>query len=526
MKSMKQYGKVMDRMQQDPSCKQDVLAKAGRTRIAVSRRSIITGTAVAAALLVLNVGVGGYFLNRAAEDSIAAVSETAEVTELIAETTAAAVSTEQTVTVTAAKTQKSDGKQKVTGTNAKTQKSDGKQTITEAAAQTAAQTVTEAAVQRQNTAATTVTTKAQPKQTTTSAAVTPQKKGKLTYSLIPADKPYETNGENQKAPVVCHVKPGEQVKMQLTVQNDPGVTEFYVPFNISKFDYLSVTGSPYYRISTSSQGLLEAVGDDNRGLYISGNGTGGVRPSDHAVLAECTLIAPSNPGHYLIREQDSNNQRGIAFDVRQSPVFCDVFGIEVIVDADEAAESTAQMLADPEQMDGLTVYIEPVIAHAGQKNVPVNVCIKGADPYVSGGLMLGYDPALKSLLFDRGRMEDTGKTEFDKIGVSVDGTLLEHAPLINSTVSFDESILVFFNNYFARSADGTEMIYNGASESDALIREDGVLLRLCFDVPEECGHYRIFAYYANLSGESGGNPEDAPVQHSDNFIPGEITVIP
>ena len=513
MKSIRQYGEVMDRMEQDPSCKQEVMAKAARPRIAVSRRGVMAGTAVAAVLLALNIGAGGYFLHKAAEDSLAEV-QTSEVTEVTEATTAADSAAEQTVTT--AKAQKSAG-----GTTVGTTEKAAVQTRTETAA-SAKQNAAE-----KTTAAETPAAQEQPKQTTAKSAetVTPRG-GKLTYSLIPADRSYETTGSNQKAPVVFHVKPGEQIKVQLMVQNDPGVSEFFVPYNMSKFDYLSVTGSPYYQITASETGLLEAVGDDNRGLYISGT-EGHAKTPDFSVLAECTLIAPSNSGHYLIQEQDSNNQRGIAYDAQQSPVFCDVFGAEVIVDADDAADGTAGMLADPEQTEGLTVYIEPVTAHAGQKNVAVNVCVKGGDPYVNGGLMLGYDPALKSLLFDRSTMESAGKTEFDRIGIGLDGTLLEHAPLLRSSVAFDESILVFFNNYAGSSdGDGTEMIYNGASESDAVIREDGVLFKLYFDMPEECGRYRVFSYYATLFGEDQGNPDEAPVQHAETFIPGDITVIP
>ncbi|MBP0970803.1 MAG: hypothetical protein J5753_02070, partial [Oscillospiraceae bacterium] len=89
MKRIQQYCSVVDRLKQDPSCKQEVLARASRKKISVSRRGMITGTAVAAVLLALNIG-GGYMLHQSAEESGTVTSETSEelVTAVMTSTTA------------------------------------------------------------------------------------------------------------------------------------------------------------------------------------------------------------------------------------------------------------------------------------------------------------------------------------------------------------------------------------------------------------------------------------------------------
>lgn len=61
MKRIRQYCNVVNRMKHNPECRKEVLSMATRKKIRISRRGTAAGTAVAAALLALNIG-GGYLL--------------------------------------------------------------------------------------------------------------------------------------------------------------------------------------------------------------------------------------------------------------------------------------------------------------------------------------------------------------------------------------------------------------------------------------------------------------------------------
>ena len=522
------------RFRQIPSGEEDTMKQSDQQEKSVfrmTRRGVATGSAVAAALLALNVGLGGFMLHKSADDSVStAESEVIEMTEAAAETTTAETEAEETAT-TAAEI-----------------RSAGKQNEVKSTAKKTADTKTAAAPkQAANTQEAAAETPAQqtPAQQTPAApakAETP-KSTKLTYSLIPSDRAYETTGTNEKAPVVCHVKPGEQFKMKLIVQNDPGVASFNASYRMEKMDLLSGTGSQYYNGEVNSHLLAEGYACDDRVLNIGGTGNGSTKAPDGAALGECTLIAPSQPGRYVIQEYITKTY---SVDVDEEgnehiiPVYhvyadadytehidCDIIGAEIIVDEGEA---TSGYLVDPETLEGPVIYFEPVTAHAGQKNVPVNVCIKGADPFVSGHIALGYDPALKSKLFDHDTMDGIeGLSESSRLGISAEGTLLKDAMLLNTSTMFGSLIQVFFNNYrdFGYDEQGLPTVFHhGETQSDAVISEDGVLFTMYFDMPEECGTYRIFAYDSSIGGGAEEEPGFLPYQTIQNFIPCDIKVIP
>ncbi len=537
MKRIQQYCSVTDRLEQDPACKEEVLKMALQPKIHMTKRGMITGSAVAAALLALNIGIGGYLYaqNKAREELLSAANDELSVAEAddLPETTAAVTGTSlsaaaETVrlTATTAKT-----------TSAAAQSSTQKTTKTAAVSQTAEKQTAEkpaagqTASAAQNDAGTGTGTSAQ----TTSPA---PKSSVIEYALVPADKPYETTGGKS----VWHVKPGEQYNVRLTVQNDPGVSGFMVEYNISKNDLLSRTNLQHYEGSVHAYGQFDAVNNDDQILVISGNGDGSTKAPDGAALAEFTLIAPSTPGTYEIcpySNRDSSyvvNEDGTTTVLPSRASFaekngedcaCTVRGAEIIVDADETASSG--YLVDPETLDGPTVYFEPVTAHAGEKHVPVKLRVKGNDPFISGFLSFDYDPALQPLLFNRDTMDNTTASEDDRLGISVEGTLLENAPLLKSSVSIGSKMYVIFNNYrsFGYDSDGLPTVFhNGETQTDAVIAEEGVLCTLYFDMPEECGTYRIYPYDGQLGGGAQDEPGNLPDQTIQNFIPLDIVVIP
>ena len=86
MKKIQQYCKVTDRIEHDPACKEEVIAMAKRNEIRTGgkRRGFAVGTAVAAALLAVNGGVG-YLLytgSRAQENSMVATGEISEMSDI------------------------------------------------------------------------------------------------------------------------------------------------------------------------------------------------------------------------------------------------------------------------------------------------------------------------------------------------------------------------------------------------------------------------------------------------------------
>ncbi len=540
MKTIQQYCDVVDRMKQDPACKQAVLEKARRSRISLTKRGTVTGSAAAAALIALNIGIGGYILHRAADDSMSENSQTIEVTETVQTTVSAEITAVQTVTT--AKPQKLSGEKTVTVTAADTDRETltVPQTAAEPAAQTAAPAVTEPAAQ----------TTAQPKQDPVPpAAEVKPKTDRLSYMLVPADRSYTFSWEEAEEPVVMHVRPGEQFKLQLRVWNDPGVASFRVPYNMSECDLLSGTGSQYYTGTFFSAGVHDTYNCMDRFLCFEGTGDGSNGAPDGAAAAECTLIAPSVPGSYLIREyvspEDYTINRlsdGTTVKVHLNHVYADaeqtqkvyytVSGVKVIVDEDASAPFGKEgALADPEAAEGLTLYIELVTARAGQKNVPVNICVKGSGsaPFASGSMLLCCDPALKPLVYDSETMPGVTAFDYDMVGIRVEGTLLEHAPQISSSKMPGIGVHLGFNNYMSSGlgpSGRAGIISNGTSQADAAITEDGVLLTVCFDMPEECGTYRIFWDYANFGGGTREEPGCLPDQTVHSFIPGNITVIP
>ncbi len=86
MKKIQQYCNVTDRIEHDPVCKEEVIAMAKRNEIRTGgkRRGFAVGTAVAAALLAVNGGIG-YLLftgSRAQENPMVAMGEISEMSDL------------------------------------------------------------------------------------------------------------------------------------------------------------------------------------------------------------------------------------------------------------------------------------------------------------------------------------------------------------------------------------------------------------------------------------------------------------
>ena len=516
------------RFRQIPAVQEDItMEQTDETRkkgIRMTRRGMVTGSAVAAVLLALNIGLGAHLFSGSKQQDELLSASNEEITvseaECMPETTLTVTGTQAADTVTTAQNTKTTAKTVTSAVQSGTQK----QTGTAAAVQTAAKTSTvqtagtaaktTAKTAAGTTAGTTVSTTAK---TTAQTTATAPRSTAFEYALVPADKAYETVSGQP----VCHVKPGEQFNMNLTVRNDRNPRSIHLSFNISKFNMLTVSNVRYYNGRALAYRNVADVNNDDRLLVFNGDGNDGNGLPDDTVLATYTLIAPSEPGHYTIQAYDSELFEDT---MRKEPVSCRMSGVEIIVDADSSIpQNSAVWLADPEKMDEPVICMEPVTAHAGQKNVPVNVRILGCSGFVSGHMMFGFDTALKPLMYECDTPTELSQNERDRLGIGTDGTLLEHAPLMGASVCAGKLINVFFNNYRTYDYDRFCYVYNGETAEDARISNEGVLFTMYFDMPEECGRYRIYAIQGNIDGAA---PACAEWQDINTFIPCEIVVVP
>ncbi len=508
------------RFRQIPAVQEDTtMEQTDETRkkgIRMTKRGMITGSAVAAVLLVLNIGLGGYLISgsKHKDELLSTINEEIPVTEAetVPNTTATTGTGTQlsSATVTALSTKTTAAK------TAAVQSGTKKQIGTETAVKTTAvQTAATAGTTEETlakTAGTTVSTAA--KTTVQTTAPTP-KSTAFEYAMVPADKPYETVSGKP----VCHVKPGEQIRLNLIVQNDRGAVSVHLSYNISKFNMLTATANPDYRGRVLPYLNVAVPGNDDRTLVFNGDNSDGTLLPNGTVLATYTLIAPTEPGRYSIQGEAST-----LLDAEEHNISCQLSGSEIIVDADSSIpQDAAVRLVDTETVSSPSVCLEPVTAHAGQKNVPVNVRILGCSGFVSGHIMFGYDSALKHLLYECDSPTELTKNERGRLGIGTNGTLLEHAPRMDASVSAGKLINVFFNNYRGYDYDRYCYVYNTETAEDARISGDGILFTMYFDMPEECGRYRIYAIQGNVDGAA---PECAEWQDIDTFIPCEIVVVP
>ena len=217
------------------------------------------------------------------------------------------------------------------------------------------------------------------------------------------------------------------------------MTDFNIGYNIQTFDMVLGNNMVGYGNSVSVGGTSNiGVEKDQFMNFYSFDWEWAEEPlPDDTVLYEITLLAPTEPGHYFLQPSDEKeplNKVGCLSPVtgQRSPVRYEVSGIEIIVDEEDYASfAAAEWLIDPETVTDrsiVCVCAEPTVAHAGQKNVPVDVLIKGNQPFETGHIVMYYDPALKSPVTDTDASDQMARGEDDRSGIGLDGTLLEDVP--------------------------------------------------------------------------------------------------
>ena len=417
MKRIQQYCSVVDRLKQDPSCKQEVLARASRKKISVSRRGMITGTAVAAVLLALNIG-GGYMLHQSAEESGTVTSETSEELVTAVMTSTTAPGTDITAVVTKVVTDHSAVTKTVTDrqTNTVTTGRQTEQTGTTVPVKTTARPET-TAVQTtavQTTAAQTTETTAQilsttSAQTTTvpektnAAAVTPEAgtAQRAVFDLHPLSRDYRKAEELGLANNVYYAEPGESFMMEFGVRNDPGITNMDLRLTVSPDLGLS---NLWPGIEYSEYGKLQQLGTS---LYYVNTNPEKQEAKPIASVAIITVTVPEEPGRYTIKP-DPSYSNGMYLDPEWgSPAGYVFYGLDIIVGADGTLPAAAEPFTDqtkrtapsadqtdPERtkyhFGDIQFRYEMAEAQPGEKNVPVRFYLEKNTGF-AGAMLKVYD---------------------------------------------------------------------------------------------------------------------------------------
>ena len=468
MKQMRHYCSAADKLRHDPACKEEIMAMARQEKIHISKRGIITGTAAAAVLLAVNIGVGSFLYSQhkaldTASNEPAEVSEY-EVKEAPVQTTAAAEQTVTETTATTAKmTEKTTGaktteakKQKETKTTTVVKqekqaavttaaKNNGNQTAATTAAPkatnaapkatTVAPKVTTAAPKTTTAKRTTTTAKhttTTAKQTTaapttTTAVQKPPVTDRLTYNLVPADKSGWTSAyENDLANNVYRAQPGEQLRVDLKVKNDPGTYFLIMSFDFGGVQQLRAEyGSAY-----AGQHGPSLLGNDDLSLPQTIDLMGkmsDMHAADDSVIVSYYVKVPQNAGRYTVTLERGNGEvKSLGSDGGEKGYRNYTFyGLDILVGdtpmpgtadpiisepyyAAEDAPKNQTNEGDPysgflnvpaydspaEAGNTMAICVESITAHAGDKHVPVRLFIQNNTGFASNGIRIIYDPRL------------------------------------------------------------------------------------------------------------------------------------
>ena len=402
MKRIQQYCSVADRLKQDPACKQEVLARASRSKISVSRRGMITGTAVAALLLALNIG-GGYVLHRSAEESGTVTSEASEELVTAVMTATTAPGTDITAVVTKAVTDHSAVTKTVTNrqTNTVTTGNQTVQTGTTVPAATTARPEMTAASATETTPRTTLTTAAVTAAQTTTvpekpnpAAVTPEAgtAQRAVFGIIPSDNIYQSASDLGLSNNVCHAAPGQTLLLGWMVWNDPGISctnlrlITTLPLEITNYNPYTGYASPESYGTNLNRSMLSMV-------YNSSE----KEPSKpEACICFLQVNVPEQKGRYSITLDPENKNTVYSDPEQKNPVSYEFYGLDIVVDEDGTA---AEKEEEQHTWGEIRIVARTVKAQPGEKNVPVDIYVEKNTGFAGATLLFpsfsGITPSLE-----------------------------------------------------------------------------------------------------------------------------------
>ena len=229
----------------------------------------------------------------------------------------------------------------------------------------------------------------------------------LTFNLIPGDKAdWISASENGLAHNVYRAQPGEEVRVDLTIKNDPGLCNFEIGLSFAALELLRYEDGDAYKGQYDQDYYDFNKQYDENALHLYGRGENMVA-ADDSVIRSFYFKVPEQCGQYTIKPRAANPLDRITHkdengdQVEPSYIF---YGLDVIVGDDVPMPDAATPVdyhADERKKygedtdnpyyvelaqlhysdlseigDKTAIYVENTTAHAGDKNVPVRVCIK------------------------------------------------------------------------------------------------------------------------------------------------------
>lgn len=557
MKRIQQYCSVTDRLKQDPACKEEVLKLALQPKIHMTKRGMITGSAVAAALLALNIGIGGYLLagNRAGDELLSAANEEVSVAEadVLPETTVTGTSLSaaaETVRLTAS-TAKATSAAAQSSTQKTTKTAAASQSTEKPAAGQTASAGTDTTVR--TTAHTTAKTTAEPD----AAFVPAEQNGEVIYRIIPTDRNYTDGTENEELNS-CHAEYGETLTVKMTVENMPAAAAGNLRISCQGAEVLGVQKGAAYPDAAETLDISDsAFGGFTTQIDYHYRNSLPVQAADGTAVFYVTLKMPEFDNNiWIIPDNNYNLEMFFADADMNYPFRYGCYGLKICVgeggktfppmppfkeendvspDADDEAafaepfspvhlypayyEDKPESIESADSTDrDFWFEVGNVQAHAGDKNVAVPVIVHGNTGFSSGGFLFPCDPAL-SLSPDP--EFDPDKDSANK-NVRAESTKLMKACLMSVTTPVSDPNFAFIGFASAKNtvSDGTAFI-------------------LYYDVPEDAAAgstYQIRMKVYNLEKHSDEAEdlqkpyyeriESQSIQNQAGYVSGGITIVP
>lgn len=146
------------------------------------------------------------------------------------------------------------------------------------------------------------------------------------------------------------------------------------------------------------------------------------------------------------------------------------------------------------QSKEMTMYVEPVSAHAGDKSVPVSVSVKNNRGFAATGVQLFYDPALKPV--KTGETSQISAIPFAKYQLGE-----QYKDFMSTCMVGEEKHIVAF------SAMHTENC-----------TVDGTLFTVYFDIPDDAKAGTQYAFQCNVDSMTDSTQQKMEIQTENAFL--------
>jgi len=165
--------------------------------------------------------------------------------------------------------------------------------------------------------------------------------GKIVYNLIPHDKEYESAASTGKTNNVYKAKPGEELVIDWTVQNDQGTAGIQMNFDFTAVEYVSARAGRAYRITPTYSDYKSGKGLKQGEATYTWAQDNAVTATDNAVIYSFTVNVPSEKGTYSVGldKKSGLTNKAIPKDQTQEHEF-DFYGLDIEVGGGGSPQST------------------------------------------------------------------------------------------------------------------------------------------------------------------------------------------